>query len=308
MKEYLELLRHVMDYGEPHEDRTGVGTRSVFGHQLRIDMRKGFPLVTTRQIPFRWIAEELRWMIAGSTSEPELAEKGVMTWAPWATLAEAEKHGRPLGDLGPTYGWLLRNFGGVYMPTEQRRLWQRLNIDKINGHDQLWELCYLMDTEPYSRRHVVCQWDPVSVHELTIPPCHPLWQVRIHGRNDWPTEGMSLHVYARSQDAFIGLPFDIAHFGLLLELLAWATCRIPMWLIMSFGDLHIYLNHLEGVDGQLSRAPKARPVLRVTKQMWHAEPPAPGQDTFTNLLQLRFSDLSLTGYDSWPSIKLKVAV
>lgn len=309
MREYHDLLRHVLETGEPHEDRTGVGTTSVFGHQLRLDMQKGFPLITTRKLPFRWIITELQWMLAGSTDERELSAKGVHTWAPWATAEACARHNRQPGDLGPTYGFLLRHFGSEYYPTANMRLLEKMNPGRIFGHDQLWELCSNLDTSPNSRRHLLVQWDPISTHELEVPPCHPLLQFRVHAAKQFEaTEELSLHVYARSQDAFIGLPFDIAHFGLLLEMMAWCTCRRARNLILSFGDLHVYRNHTAGIDELLSREPRDLPRLIIEKDMYHAQPPAPGRDSFINLLQMKVENLRLDGYDPWPKISMALAV
>lgn len=303
MQTYHELLRQVKQEGEPHRDRTGVGTMSVFGRQLTLRMGDGFPLITTKAVPFRWIATELMWMLAGSTSEKELAAAGVNTWAPWATAEACAAKGRQEGDLGPTYGFLLRNFGGQYMPTAERRLWQKLNPDKINGHDQLWELCSNMDTDPYSRRHILSMWDPVSTHELTVPPCQPLVQVRLHEPDE-----ISLRVDVRSQDAFIGLPFDMAHYALLLYMLAYCTSRKARDLIMQFGDLHIYSSHAMKVNQLLDREPRQLPTLTIEKDMYHAVPGAPGQDSFINLLQISYDHLKLEGYNPWPRLGGEVAV
>lgn len=306
MRKYHDLLRHVIESGEPHEDRTGVGTTSVFGHQLKLNMAEGFPLITTRKLPFRWIITELQWMLAGSTDARELESRGVYTWSPWATPAMTAKHHRQPGDLGPTYGFLLRHFGSEYYPTANMRLLEKTNPDRIFGHDQLWELCSNLDTSPNSRRHLLMQWDPISVHELEVPPCHPLLQFRVHQGGE--LEELSLHVYARSQDAFIGLPFDMAHFGLLLEMLAWCTCRKARDLVFSFGDLHVYRNHRAGIDELLSREPRPLPRLVIEKEMYHAQPAAPGRDSFINLLQMKVEHLKLEDYDPWPKISMAIAI
>lgn len=303
MKQYKDLLREILARGEGHNDRTGTGTFSLFGEQLKLDLKQGFPLVTTKKIPFRWIATELFWMLAGSTNELELKEKGVHTWAPWATKEACEAKGRQEGDLGPTYGFLMRHFGMNYMPTLSRRLLARQQPDMILGHDQIWELCVGLDTDPHSRRHIVSHWDPVSVHEVTVPPCQPLWQVRLHDETD-----LSLRVDVRSQDAFIGLPFDMAHYALLAHMLAYCTCRRPRWLVMQFGDLHIYKSHLPQVNELLKREPRELPQLTIDKPMYHAQPPAPGRDTFINLLQIGFDHLRLEGYDPHPKLSAEVAV
>lgn len=301
MREYQTMLRRVLQMGERHEGRNGA-TLSHFGDQMVLDMRDGFPLVTTKRVPFRWVALELMWMLAGSTDEGELNKRGVKTWEPWADAEQNAENGRQPGDLGPTYGWLIRNFGGQYMPTSERRVMSRVSPDIVNGHDQLWELAYRMDAEPNSRRLIVSQWDPVTTHQLTVPPCQPLWQVRLHDPN-----GISLRVDVRSQDAFIGLPFDMAHYGLLLHLLAYCTSRIPRFLVMQFGDIHVYEQHLPQVQELLEREPKTRPTLTVTKPMYHAVPGAAGQDTFINLLQIGYDHLLLEGYEPHPPIKAEVA-
>jgi len=303
MKLYQDALRTVLAQGESHKDRTGVGTLSVFGHQMKIDMTLGFPLVTSKKIPFRWVAEELFWQLSGSTDERDLSSKGVNTWAPWGTALKCLRFGRPPGDLGPTYGHLIRRFGGRYAPTTVvRKLYASMKPAE-QGLDQLQELAYMMDAAPNSRRLLVSQWDPITVNTVEVPPCQPLWQVKIHDDHY-----MSLRVDQRSADAFVGLPFDVAHFGLLLHVLAWATCRRPRWLVFHIGDLHVYNNHLDGVRELLTRAPRGLPELRIERQLIHGQPGEPGMDTFINLLKLTFEDLRLTGYDPHPAIHAEVAV
>jgi thymidylate synthase len=304
MKAYQEALSTVLRYGEAHDDRTGVGTLSVFGHQMRMDMTEGFPLVTTKKIPFRWVAEELFWQLSGSTDERDLAAKKVYTWSKWATALKCLKFGRPPGDLGPTYGHLIRRFGGRYAPTTVVRKLYKTMSPAEQGLDQFQELAYMMDVAPNSRRLVVSQWDPITVNAVEVPPCQPLWQVKIHDEHY-----MSLRVDQRSADAFVGLPFDIAHFGLLLTLLCWATRRRPRWLVFHIGDLHIYKNHLDGVRELLSREPRKLPEVRVEMkgEMYHAMPSQPGMDTFVNILRLTYEDLKLVGYDPHPKIEAEVA-
>lgn len=307
MIEYQKMLRKIMEIGERHEGRNGP-TISHFGDQMVFDLREGFPLVTTKRIPYRWVVMELMWMLAGSTDEKELNARGVRTWEKWSDSEENSKYGRKPGDLGPTYGWLIRNFGGTYMPTSERRLMSKLEPGLANGHDQLWELAYRMDTEPNSRRLIVSQWDPVSVHELAVPPCQPLWQVRLHEPHLANPAGVSLRVDVRSQDAFIGLPFDIAHYATLLSLLGYCTSREPRYLVMQFGDIHIYEEHLPQVNELLEREPRPRPRMTITKPLYHAVPGAAGQDTYINMLQFSYDHVLLEGYDPWPAIKAEVAV
>lgn len=314
MKQYQDALRHVLRHGEKHEDRTGVETTSAFGYQLALDLREtGFPMVTIRKLPFRWIATELLWMLKGSTDERELSSQGVNTWAAWATAEACAKFGREPGDLGPTYGHLLRKFGSPYVPLVEHRLrLKRLQESgkvrssvgaMMAGYDQLLDLCRRMDTEPNSRRLILSQWDPLTVNTVTVPPCHPLLQVKLHGN-----DGISLRIDQRSADAAVGLAWDIAHFGLLLCLLAWCTSRQPRHLVFHIGDLHIYNNHHELVKTLLDREPRQSPQLEITKDMFHAQPASPGADTFINLLQFMPEHVKLINYNPWPAIRAEVAV
>jgi thymidylate synthase len=304
MRQWHDLLRRIKSEGEPHSDRTGVGTMSVFGHEMRFDMRRGFPIATTKRIPLRWIYTELAWMLAGSTDANELVAKEVHTWDKWATAEKCAEHDRQPGDLGPTYGWLLRHFAMErYLPTQQLRILAKLQPDLIQGVDQLWELAYNMDVDPYSRRHVVVQHDPATAHLVDVPPCQPLWQVRLHEPDE-----ISLRVDQRSADSFVGLPWDIAHYGLLLEMLGYCTSRQPRELVFHIGDAHIYSNHSAMVNELLEREPRKLPWLTIDKQMWHAVPGAPGQDTFVNMLQIKWEHVRLMDYDPWPAMKAEVAV
>ena len=304
MKVYKELLTTVLRDGEIHHNRTGSDTLSTFGQQVKIDMSEGFPLLTLRKLPFRWIAMELFWMLAGSTDANELAAHDVHTWDAWATAEKCKEFGRRQGDLGPTYGWLLRHFGGMYMPTQEQRVWERVSgSNQQNGHDQLWQLCSDMDTDPYSRRLLLSQYDPVSAWEVEVPPCAPLIQVKIHDEYS-----MSLRVDMRSSDVFVGLAFDIAHFALLLEILAWCTVRRPRWLILHIGDCHIYQKHMPLVEELMKRDPKPLPKLYISKPMYHATPSQPGQDNFVNILQLGYKHLTLMDYNPHPKLYPEVVV
>lgn len=304
MKVYQDALRTVLRYGESHDDRTGVGTLSVFGHQISLAMSEGFPLVTTRKLPFRWIAEELFWQLSGSTDERDLSNKGVRTWSKWATALKCLKFNRVPGDLGPTYGHLIRRFGGKYMATPEVRKRYNDMSPAEQGLDQLQELLYMIDVQPNSRRLVVSQWDPITVNSVEVPPCHPLWQVKVHDDHY-----ISLRVDQRSADAFVGLAFDIAHFGLLLTLLAYVTHRRPKWLVFHIGDLHIYKNHMDAVQELLAREPRRLPTVHVDsrKEMYHGMPSTPGLDAFVNLLRMEYKDLKLVGYDPHPKIEVDVA-
>jgi len=292
MQQYLELLDKILTRGEQHDDRTGVGTLSLFGEQIRFDLREGFPLLTTKKLPLRWIAEELFWFLRGSTNEHELEQSGVNIWQEWATEEQCAKFGRQAGDLGPVYGYLWRNFGGEY-PCRQ--------YGRVGGLDQISRLMTDLQKNPNSRRHIVSGWDPNSCDRVALPPCHTLWQVKVH-----PNQYMSLHLYARSIDSFLGLPFNIASYALLLTLIARATKRYePKDLVISFGDVHIYKNHISQVREQLTRTPKPLPELTVS--LWEE-----AEESFwtplSRLLTFKYENLKLSNYDPYPTIKAEVAV
>lgn len=291
MQNYLDLLSRILANGEEHDDRTGVGTLSLFGEQIKFDLRQGFPLMTTKKLPLRWIAEELFWFLRGSTNEHELEAVNVDIWKEWATEEQCARFGRNAGDLGPVYGYLWRNFGGDY-PCRQ--------YGRVGGLDQVSRLMTDLEKNPNSRRHIVSGWDPNSCDSVALPPCHTLWQVKVH-----PNNQISLHLYARSIDSFLGLPFNIASYALLLTLIAVSTGYEPRELIISFGDVHIYKNHITQVEEQLSRTPRLLPKLTVNK--WNES-----EDSFwtplQRLLYFKWDDLKLSNYDPYPSIKAEVAV
>lgn len=314
MKAYLDLLKHVLENGESHDDRTGVGTLSCFdGYTFRHDMSQGFPLLTTKKLPFRWIAEELFWFLRGSTNEHELRAVGVDIWREWATLEQCAKFGRDQGDLGPIYGYLWRNFGGDY----KRRFesdFQGTTIEQIEafkagyrtpcrGIDQIALLLKGIEELPNSRRHIVSGWDPRECDNVALPPCHTLWQIKIH-----PEKYMSLHLYARSIDSFLGLPFNIASYGLLLSLLAAVTGYKPRNLIISFGDLHVYKNHIEQVKIQLDREPRPLPLFGL-KDLGFIRGKYPADvSSLDRLLSVKYEHLELIGYEPHPKISAEVAI
>lgn len=275
MRSYLDLLEHIVRHGEDHKDRTGIGTVSVFGYQWRHSMVEGFPLLTTKKIPFRWVFEELKWFLSGSTNEKDLRASGVDIWKEWATAEQCAKFGREEGDLGPVYGKLWRNFP-----------------NGSGGVDQVGQLLIDLSSDPNSRRLIVSGWHPYWASRVALPPCHTLWQVKCHGDSE-----ISLHLYARSIDAFLGLPFNIASYGLMLCLLAIQTDRVSRELVISFGDLHIYKNHLRQVATQLCRAPRTIPRIKIDKR--------PFQDgKFT----LTWGDVHLLDYSPHSKIAADVAV
>jgi len=281
MRQYHGLLRHILDQGTRHEDRTGVGTISTFGYQTRFDLSEGFPIVTTKRMPFRWVAEELFWFLSGSTDEKELRARGVDIWEEWATAEQTARFGRVEGDLGPVYGYLWRSFGGDY--------------PQMNGVDQVARLIKEIETNPNSRRLIVSGWDPRVCDEVALPPCHTLFQFKIEdGRK------LSCQLYQRSADAFLGVPFNISSYALMTHLVAHVCDLEPAEFIHTFGDLHIYSNHLEQVEELLSRDPLPLPQLEFVN--------ADGLKGLEGLLNFKYENLRLDNYQSHGKIAAPVAV
>lgn len=281
MQQYHHLLKHVLETGVRHEDRTGTGTISAFGYQTRFDLRKGFPIVTTKRVPFRWVAEELFWFLSGSTDEKDLRARGVDIWAEWATAEQTARFGREEGDLGTVYGYLWRSFGGDY--------------PAMNGVDQIARLISEIETNPNSRRLIVSGWDPRVCDDVALPPCHTLFQFKVES-------GKTLHcqLYQRSADAFLGVPFNISSYALLTHLVA-KVCGLEAGdFVHTFGDLHIYSNHLEQVDELLSREPLELPQLEFVD--------ADELKGLDGLLNFRYENLSLRNYQSHGKIAAPVAV
>lgn len=282
MKQYHEILRSIIDRGTEHQDRTGVGTISHFGFQTRFDLREGFPIVTTKRVPFRWIAEELFWFLSGDTNEANLRAKGVDIWKEWADDEHTRRFGRPAGDLGPVYGYLWRSFGGHY---PQR-----------DGVDQIARLIKEIETNPNSRRLIVSGWDPRECDNVDLPPCHTLFQFKID-------QERTLHcqLYQRSADAFLGVPFNISSYALLAHLVA-HVCNLEVGeFVYTLGDYHIYKNHLEQVSEVLSRTPLPLPRLTIKddeKQLRGLQ----------GLLNFRYENLQLVGYEAHAKIAAPVAV
>jgi thymidylate synthase len=281
MRQYHDLLRHILEYGTRHEDRTGVGTISAFGYQTRFDLRQGFPIVTTKKVPFRWVAEELFWFLSGSTDERELDARGVDIWAEWATEEQTQRFGRQTGDLGPVYGYLWRSFGG--------------NYPQMNGVDQIARLIREIETNPNSRRLIVTGWNPATCDEVALPPCHTLFQFKVENERT-----LHCQLYQRSADAFLGVPFNISSYALLTHLVAHVCGLAVGEFIHTFGDLHIYSNHLEQVEEVLSREPMPLPTLAFVD--------AEGLKGLEGLLNFKFENLELQNYQSWGKIAAPVAV
>lgn len=281
MKQYQQLLQHILDNGTAHSDRTGVGTISVFGYQNRYNLREGFPIVTTKRVPFRWVAEELFWFLSGDTNEKNLRARGVDIWAEWADEAHTQKFGREEGDLGPVYGYLWRSFGGDY--------------PQMNGFDQVKSLIEEIKKNPNSRRLIISGWNPETATKVDLPPCHTLFQFKIENEKT-----LHCQLYQRSADAFLGVPFNISSYALLTHLIA-HVCGLEVGdFIHTFGDLHIYSNHLEQVEELLRREPLPLPKLEFAN--------ADNLKGLEGLLNFKYENLELKGYQSHSKIAAPVAV
>jgi thymidylate synthase len=281
MRQYQKLLQHILEKGSRHSDRTGVGTISVFGYQTRYDLREGFPIVTTKRVPFRWVAEELFWFLSGDTNEKNLAKNGVDIWAEWATPEQTARFGRVEGDLGEVYGYLWRSFGGDY--------------PEMNGVDQIERLIREIETNPSSRRLIVSGWNPETCDNVALPPCHTLFQFKVENEKI-----LHCQLYQRSADAFLGVPFNISSYALLMHLIA-HVCDLQVGeFVHTFGDLHIYLNHLEQVEELLKRKPLPLPKLELTG--------AENLRGLEGLLNFKYENLNLIGYQSHKKISAPVAV
>ena len=264
MKQYLDLLQYIKDNGVNKGDRTGTGTKSVFGYQMRFHLQDGFPLLTTKKVHLRSIIYELLWFISGSTNIKYLNDNKVTIWDEWADEN---------GELGPVYGHQWHSW-----PTPD------------GGHiDQLANLMEQLKKNPDSRRHIISAWNVAEVDKMALPPCHTLFQFYVaEGR-------LSCQLYQRSADVFLGVPFNIASYALLTQMVA-QCCGYELGdFVHSFGDVHIYNNHFEQVDLQLSRTPRALPVMKINPDV---------KDIFS----FKYEDFQLEGYDPWPAIKAPVAV
>lgn len=282
MKQYHDLLRSILTHGREHQDRTGVGTVSHFGHQTRFDLRAGFPIVTTKRVPFRWVAEELFWFLSGDTDENNLRARGVDIWAEWADAGHTSRFGREAGDLGPVYGYLWRSFGGDYPARD--------------GVDQIARLIETIGRDPNSRRLLVSGWDPRVSDQVDLPPCHTLFQFKVE-------DGRVLHcqLYQRSADAFLGVPFNISSYALLTHLVA-HVCGLEVGeFVYTLGDYHIYQNHLAQVAELLGREPLPLPRLEIRDEENRLR-------GLTGLLGMRYEHLNLVGYRSHSKIAAPIAV
>jgi len=301
MKAYHELLKYILEEGVEKMDRTGTGTKSVFGYQMRFNLQDGFPLLTTKKVAFRWLAEELLWFIKGETNIRPLVQKGISIWNEWPFQYWLEKNGqnrefpkytaawkvkmnefiekiaadesfaKTWGELGPVYGKQWRNFGGV---------------------DQLSQVIEDIRMNPDSRRLIVSAWNPVDIPGMVksgLPPCHTLFQFYV-------AEGkLSCQLYQRSADVFLGVPFNIASYALLTHLIAHVTQLMPGNFIHTFGDAHIYMNHFDQVKEQLSRTPGTLPKILLNEEI-------------KNIYDFKYADIHLNGYFPQSAIKGEVSI
>jgi len=264
MKQYLDLMRHVRDNGTKKEDRTGTGTVSVFGHQMRFDLSEGFPMVTTKKCHLKSIIHELLWFLSGDTNIKYLQENGVRIWNEWADED---------GNLGPVYGYQWRN-------------WPAANGEHI---DQIAQIIEQIKNNPDSRRIIVSAWNVGEIENMALPPCHMMFQFYVADGK------LSCQLYQRSADIFLGVPFNIASYALLTMMVAQVCDLAPGDFVHTLGDAHLYSNHLEQVDEQLSRKPFPLPQMKINPDV-------------KSIFDFKFEDFELVGYQAHPHIKATVAV
>ncbi len=264
MKQYLDLLHHILDAGTVKKDRTGTGTMSVFGHQMRFDLSEGFPLLTTKKLHTRSIFHELLWFLQGDTNIKYLHDNGVTIWDEWADEQ---------GNLGPVYGY-------------QWRSWPAPNGQSI---DQITQVVDQIKTNPDSRRHIVTAWNPAEVDHMALPPCHAMFQFYVADGK------LSCQLYQRSGDVFLGVPFNIASYALLTMMIAQVTNFEPGEFILTLGDAHLYKNHLEQTQIQLSRNSRPLPQLKLNPEI-------------NDIFAFRYEDIEVINYDPHPGIKAPIAV
>ncbi|MBR4421604.1 MAG: thymidylate synthase [Erysipelotrichaceae bacterium] len=292
MKQYLDLCRYILEHGEQRMDRTGTGTISVFGYQMRCNLEEGFPLLTTKKVFHRGIFEELLWFLKGETNIRPLALKNVKIWNDWPyakykgsedyqgetmeefiqKICDDESFAEKWGDLGPVYGKQWRNFDD-------------------RGVDQISQLIENLKKDPFSRRHLVVAYNPAQVEDMALPPCHAFFQFYVSADR----KKLSCQLYQRSADVFLGVPFNIASYSLLLAMVAQVCGYEPYEFVHTFGDTHIYLDHIDQVKEQLTREPRTLPKLWLNPEV---------KDIFA----FTMDDIKVLDYDPWPAIKGKVSV
>ncbi len=290
MKQYLELCKTILEKGTKKEDRTGTGTISYFGYQMRFDLEEGFPLLTTKKVHLKSIIHELLWFISGSTNIKYLVDNNVKIWNEWPyeiykksdsyqnetldefveKIKESDEFASKWGELGPVYGKQWRDFNG-------------------EGIDQLENLINQIKTNPYSRRHIICAWNPCEVDKMALPPCHSFIQFYV---NDGK---LSCQLYQRSGDVFLGIPFNIASYALFTMMIAQVTNLKPGVFVHTIGDAHIYLNHIDQVNLQLSREPRELPTMKINPDV-------------KSIYDFKYEDFELVNYNPHKAIKGKVAV
>jgi len=264
MEQYLDLMRHVKAHGQKKEDRTGTGTLSVFGYQMRFDISESFPAITTKKLHFKSIIHELLWFLSGETNIKYLKDHGVTIWDEWADEN---------GNLGPVYG-------------AQWRYWETADGRTI---DQIKNVIELIKTDPDSRRLIVSAWNVGELDKMALMPCHSFFQFYVANGQ------LSCQLYQRSADIFLGVPFNIASYSLLTMMIAQVTGLRPGEFVHTFGDAHLYLNHMEQVDEQLSRKPLPLPVMKINPEV-------------KSIFDFKYEDFELIGYESHPAIKAPIAV
>lgn len=286
MKQYKELLQYIIDNGQVRKDRTGVGTIGVFGYQTRFDLSKGFPLVTTKKIHLKSVIYELLWMLKGSTNIKYLKDNGVSIWDEWADER---------GELGPVYGrqWREWEWYNRENPERFKSYWEW--YEGFEYIDQIANVQKSLREDPWSRRHIVSAWNPGEINQMALPPCHLLFQFHVDPDVDGKPYKLNCQLYQRSCDAFLGVPFNIASYSLLTLMMAQSTGLRPGTFVHTFGDLHIYSNHLKQVDEQLKREPKRLPDMIINPHR-------------TNIDDFVYEDFRLEGYDPWPTIKAPIAI
>lgn len=290
MKQYLDLCRHIMENGELRGDRTGTGTKSCFGYQMRVDLREGFPLLTTKKVFFKGIAKELLWFITGNTNIQPLVKEGVRIWNEWPyekyrksenyqgeTMEEFiekvktdDEFALKYGELGPVYGHQWRDFFGV---------------------DQLDQLIHDLKENPFSRRHIISAWNPAQIKDMALPPCHAFMQFYVSADKKY----LSCQLYQRSADVFLGVPFNIASYSLFTHMIAQVCGYEAKEFVHTFGDVHIYTDHFEQIETQLSREPRKLPTLKMNPEV-------------KSIYDFKFEDFEIVDYDPHPAIKGKVSV
>lgn len=277
---YLDLIRYVRDHGTEKGDRTGTGTRSYFGAQLRFDLSDGFPLLTTKKVHMKSITYELFWFLKGDTHVKYLQDNGVRIWNEWSTAEQTARFGRPEGELGPIYGHQWRNYGASKKPDGS------YNQD---GVDQIVEVIEQIKNNPNSRRLIVSGWNPAEATQVALPPCHTLFQFFVADGK------LSCQLYQRSADLFLGVPFNIASYSLLTHMIAQACDLEVGEFIWTGGDCHLYQNHIEQVNEQLSREAYELPTLWLNPDI-------------KDIFDFTFDDIRVENYKSHPAIKAPVAV